>query len=106
MTDDPLLPFAFPAVQGRTITAAFDGGRITSDGGVMILAAAERKLDIAAKLAAVICDRRDPSRVIHQLPDILRAACLRLAAAARMATFSIGCGSRRRSSSPAADCPR
>src|SRR4051812_6964907 len=81
MTDDPLLPFAFPAVPGKTITAAFDGGRITSNGGVMILAAAERKLDIAAKLAAVICDRRDPSPAIHQLPDILRA---------RM--FAIGCG--------------
>jgi hypothetical protein len=68
-------------VQGKKITAAFDGGRITSNGGVMILAAAERKLDIAAKLAAVISDPRDPSRVIHQLPDILRA---------RM--FAIGCG--------------
>jgi hypothetical protein len=76
-----LLPFAFPVVQGKKITAAFDGGRITSNGGVMILAAAERKLDIAAKLAAVISDPRDPSRVIHQLPDILRA---------RM--FAIGCG--------------
>jgi hypothetical protein len=81
MTDDTLLPFAFPAVQGKKITAAFDGGRITSNGGVMILAAAERKLDLAAKLAAVISDPRDPSRVIHQLPDILRA---------RM--FAIGCG--------------
>src|SRR5262245_38023730 len=81
MTDDTLLPFAFPAVQGKKVTAAFDGGRITSDAGVMMLAAAERKLGIAAKLAAVICDRRDPSRVIHQLPDILRA---------RM--FAIGCG--------------
>jgi Transposase DDE domain group 1 len=81
MTDDTLLPFAFPAVQGKKLTAAFDGGRITSNGGVMMLAAAERKLGIAAKLSAVISDRRDRSRVIHQLPDILRA---------RM--FAIGCG--------------
>jgi hypothetical protein len=35
MSDDNLLPFSFPAVQRKTITAAFDGGRITSDGGVM-----------------------------------------------------------------------
>jgi hypothetical protein len=50
MTDDRSLPFALPAVHGRKITAAFDGGRITSNGGVMILAAAERKLGVAEKL--------------------------------------------------------
>ena len=57
MIDDTVLPFAFPAVDGKKITAAFDGGRITSNGGVMVLAAAERKLGIAAKLAAMISDR-------------------------------------------------
>lgn len=81
MTNDMLLPFAFPAVHGKKVTAAFDGGRITSNGGVMVLAATERKLDIAAKLAAVICDRRDPQRVVHRLPDILRARI-----------FAIACG--------------
>jgi hypothetical protein len=34
MSDDNLLPFCFPAVQRKEITAAFDGGRITSDGGI------------------------------------------------------------------------
>jgi hypothetical protein len=47
MTDDTLLPFSFPAIRGKKITAAFDGGRITSDGGVMLLAAAERRLGLA-----------------------------------------------------------
>jgi hypothetical protein len=37
MTDDNLLPFSFPAVERKKITAAFDGGRISSDGGVMLL---------------------------------------------------------------------
>jgi hypothetical protein len=37
-----------------------DGGRITSDGGMMVLAQAERRLAIAEKLAAVIADPRDP----------------------------------------------
>jgi hypothetical protein len=37
MTDDNLLPFCFPAVRRKKITAAFDGGRISSDGGVMLL---------------------------------------------------------------------
>jgi hypothetical protein len=38
MTDDNLLPFSFPAVCRKKVTAAFDGGRLTSDGGVMLLA--------------------------------------------------------------------
>lgn len=79
MTDDTLLPFALPAVSRKKVTCAFDGGRITSDGGVVLLAEAERRLGLADKLAAVIADDRDPSRVIHWLPDILRARILAIA---------------------------
>jgi hypothetical protein len=73
MTDDSLLPFCFPAVQRKKVSAAFDGGRITSDGGVMLLAQAERRLGIADRLARAIPDGRDPDRIVHLLPDILRA---------------------------------
>lgn len=79
MTDNTFFPFTFPAVAGKKITAAFDGGRITSDGGVMVLAQAERRLAIAEKLAAVIADPRDPLRLVHQLPEILRARILAIA---------------------------
>ena len=41
MLEDNLLPFSFPSVERKKVTAAFDGGRITSDGGVMLLAAAD-----------------------------------------------------------------
>ncbi|MGB8385460.1 MAG: IS1380 family transposase [Dermatophilaceae bacterium] len=81
MTDDTILPFAFPAVGRKKVTAAFDGGRITSDGGVMLLAEAERRLGLAGKLAAVIPDHRDPGRTVHSLADILRARI-----------FAIACG--------------
>jgi hypothetical protein len=79
MHDDTLLPFWFPAVSGKKITAAFDGGRITSDGGVMVLAEAERRLGVCEKLSAVIADPRNPMRVLHELPDILRARILAIA---------------------------
>jgi hypothetical protein len=103
MTDDNLLPFCFPAVCRKKITAAFDGGRISSDGGVMLLAQAERRLGIADRLARVIPDERDASRVTHLLPDILRARI-----------FAIACGYedaddldrlRFESSWPVAACP-
>ncbi len=33
------LPFSFPALGGKKVTAAFDAGRQTSDGGVLLLGA-------------------------------------------------------------------
>ncbi|WP_010335923.1 IS1380 family transposase, partial [Sphingobium yanoikuyae] len=81
MNDDIASSFGFPAVIGKKVTAAFDGGRLTSDGGVLLLAQAERAMGICRRLAACIADPRDPVRVIHRLDDILRA---------RM--FAIACG--------------
>ena len=52
MDDDTTELFSFPAVGRKKLTAAFDGGRLTSDGGVMLLAAAERRLGLCDRLAA------------------------------------------------------
>jgi len=81
MSEDTLLPFTFPAIGRKKVIAAFDGGRLTSDGGVMLLAAAERRLGIADKLASLIADPRDPNLVTHSVADILRARI-----------FAIACG--------------
>ena len=54
MVEDTLLPFVLPSVQRKKVTAAFDGGRMTSDGGVMLLAAVETRLGIAARLAPLV----------------------------------------------------
>ena len=81
MTHDTILPFAFPAVARKKVTADFDGGRLTSNGGVMLLGMAERRLNIAEKLARCIPDRRDPLRITHTLADMIRARI-----------FAIGCG--------------
>jgi len=79
--NDSAARFGFPAVGRKKVTAAFDGGRLTSDGGVLLVAQAERAMGICARLAACIADPRDPSRVIHALDDILRARI-----------FAIACG--------------
>lgn len=46
----------------------------------MLLAVAERGLGIADRLAALIPDRRDPTRTLHRLADIFRARILTIAA--------------------------
>src|SRR3954468_12477980 len=81
MTDDSQLSFTLPTVSRKKVTAAFDGGRLSSDAGVMLLALAERRRKVADTLAAHIADRRDPSHIRHTVTDVLRARML-----------AIGCG--------------
>jgi hypothetical protein len=79
MRDDTIEAFGFPAIGRKKLTAAFDGGRLTSDGGVLLLGAAERRLGIAERLAGLIADPRNPLFVTHSVADILRARMLAIA---------------------------
>ena len=57
--DAPFLPGLSP-VSGKPVHLAFDGGRLTSDAGVLVLAEIERRLGIAERLAGCITDPRAP----------------------------------------------
>ena len=81
MTDDSLLPFDLPSVQRKKVSAAFDGGLISSDGGLVLLREVERRLGLAETLAGCIRDRRNQAQVVHALSAMLRF---------RM--FAIACG--------------
>src|SRR5947207_8197832 len=81
MTDDNHLSFNLPSVSRKKVRAAFDGGRLSSDSGVMLLALADRRRKVSDTLAALIADHRDPSHITHTVADILRARML-----------AIGCG--------------
>jgi hypothetical protein len=79
--DDTLLPFSLPNVCRKKITAAFDGGTISSDGGVFLLAGADKGLGLIDRLAALMPDDRDPALTTHTIADILRERI-----------FAIACG--------------
>jgi hypothetical protein len=79
IVDPNPLPFSFPALGGKKLTAAFDAGRLTSDGGVLLLGAFEKRLGICTRLAGAFSDARDPARIRHSLADILRARVLAIA---------------------------
>jgi hypothetical protein len=81
MLDDMLPGFSLPAIGGKKVTAAFDGGRLSSDGGVFLLAAADQRLGLIETLAGLIPDPRDPARVTHTVAEMVRAR-----------VFAIGCG--------------
>src|SRR6266699_2224387 len=57
-----ILP-GLPAVAGKPVHVAFDGGRLTSDAGILLLAAIEQRLGIAERLA----DCSDDRSVLRQL---------------------------------------
>ena len=58
----PFLPGLSP-VGGKPVHVTFDGGRLTSDAGVLLLAEIERRLGLAERLARCIEDPRAPERV-------------------------------------------
>ena len=74
-----ILP-GLPAIAGKLVHVAFDGGRLTSDAGILLLAAIEQRLKIAERLAACIEDPRDPERVLHGLAEMIRYRALLIAA--------------------------
>ena len=66
----PFLPGLSP-VGGKPVHVAFDGGRLTSDAGVLVLAEIERQLGLAERLARCIEDPRAPERGQRLRPDLL-----------------------------------
>jgi Transposase DDE domain group 1 len=67
----PALPGLSP-VGGKPVIARFDGGHLSSDGGLLVLREVEQRLDVAGRLAACLTDPRDPDRVVHGLDEIIR----------------------------------
>jgi len=65
---------------GKPIVARFDGGLLSSDGGLLALREVERRLGLAERLAACIDDPRLPERVRHGVAEILRFRMLMIAA--------------------------
>src|SRR3954462_13558723 len=76
ISNDTALPFGFPAVGRKKLIAAFDGGRITTDGGVLLLGAVERQLGLATRLTPLSAAPANPALVTHSVDDILRARIL------------------------------
>src|SRR5213075_835583 len=71
--DTTLLPFDLPSVRRKKLTVDFDGGNQSSDGGLLLLRQAERKLGVCRRLADAMPDRRDGSRIRHEVFETVMA---------------------------------
>jgi hypothetical protein len=79
MPDCTQLSFGFPSFDRRKIEASFQGGDVSSDGGVMLLRQADRRIGLTRAIAEVFKDRRDPALITHGLADLLRQRIFGLA---------------------------
>ena len=79
--NDPMLPLpGLSPVSGKRVEVKFDGGLLSSDGGVLALREVDQRLRVADRLAACMVDRRAPDQITHSLADIIRFRLLMIAA--------------------------
>jgi hypothetical protein len=71
----------FPDLLQKPLVATFDQPHASSDGGAVLLKAADRRLGLMGALAATLDDRRMPSKVTHTIGDLLAQR-----------VFAIACG--------------
>ena len=68
-------------VENKELCARFDGGRLSSDGGVLVLRGIEERLGLAARLAGCLADERDRASTTHSYAEMIGARL-----------FAIACG--------------
>jgi Transposase DDE domain group 1 len=71
MTECNQTAFAFEGHFSRQVVASFDGARMTTDGGALLLRAADRRIGMLKRVADCFRDARAPERVAHALPTLL-----------------------------------
>src|SRR6478735_7586031 len=63
--------FEFAPVAGRAVVAAFDGGRITSDAGSLLLGATDRAIGLVDRFAACFTDHRCSELIEHEVSTLI-----------------------------------
>jgi hypothetical protein len=61
----------FSSLNRQKVEADFDGGRLTSDAGGLLLREVDRHLGLTIGLAECIADPRDPAKITHDLRTLL-----------------------------------
>jgi hypothetical protein len=63
--------FGFARVEGRAVVAAFDGGKITSDAGGLLLGAADRAVGLIDRFARCFRDSRSAEQIEHRVATMV-----------------------------------
>jgi len=71
MTECNQSQFKFEAHYSRQVVGEFSGERLTTEGGALLLRAADRKIGLLRRVASCFTDARDPQRIEHALSEML-----------------------------------
>lgn len=71
----------FPKLLGKPVMVRFDEERGSSDGGALLLKAADERIGLTSGLSRCVRDERDAGRVRHELAELVRQR-----------VFAIACG--------------
>jgi len=63
--------FGFSSVEGRRVEASFDGGRMSSDAGGLLLGATDRVIGLIDRFAGCFVDHRDPALIEHEVRTLV-----------------------------------
>jgi hypothetical protein len=62
----------FQSLGAREVVAGFDGGRVTSDAGVLLLREVEGKFHFLEQFARCFTDHRDPELIEHTVEELVK----------------------------------
>ena len=68
------------SASGKPVVVKFDGGLLSSDGGVLALREVEQRLRVADRLADCMIDPRAADQITHSLADVIRFRLLMISA--------------------------
>ena len=78
-TDCTVQRYLFQGPGRREVVASFDGGRISSDGGAVLLRETDRRVGLLDRFAACFEDHRSAEWVEHSVEELLRQRVFALA---------------------------
>src|SRR5919112_4139966 len=80
MVDTTLTLPGLSPVRCKPLDVRFDGGVLSSDGGLLLFREVEERLRLADRLASCLSDPRNPAQVDHTLAEIIRFRTLAIVA--------------------------
>jgi len=71
MTECNASPMEFEGIGNRRVTGAFDGGRITSDAGILLMREAGERSGLLRRFAFCFTDHRDADLIEHTVESLI-----------------------------------
>jgi hypothetical protein len=79
MTQDTQIVLPFARLRGKNLQADFEGGTLSSDGGVLFLREIEAQVGIIHRMAGALHDPRDPRYTDHRYEELLSQRIFQIA---------------------------